>query len=523
VNTQSDQPETPDLPAAVFLFDTEQLVGIEPMAYRRPALKAVLSAVLAADVDRKARFQLRQGDVLLHTLAYTVSGVEFKPGAKANTTSISEQGDTDLYRTLIWDFCDVLGERWHSLDLDLLAQKLGHIDVTAIGLSALDLRQREAVDDLLNASVQYLGGFEPDPGNPVQRFVSKDSLILACDYQDGTLLFDPWESEDPFDPPPLSPHGEEWFDGLPLSGVRYKTEEELAEQTLVPPWPSEEFSPRGEQSARILEQRRDRGHLGEVAAIASKSGFSKDAPPFSIDVAAMSNPADAVVEEKKLTEYALNPDHKDGGDKARWFLAALGIQQQDWRHLAGQLRLGLPRAVPEEVRSTDYGLRYSIVTTVSGLNGATARVRSVWEIRSNAAPRLVTAYPADRKEDSPDAPPALVLSSSLEDDDRWSALWELADGHALQAAANVVPTPMKVDGQWYSEGAFGFATVGVRDARRGFARWLRQTERAHLESRRGAVMFAPGPMIDRARTYAEAFAEVLSLNGIEADVRWRLD
>lgn len=493
------------------------------MSYRGPALNAVLGALLEIDAKQEAAFQIRQGDMLLHTLAYTISGVDFDPGEKTAITSIKQQADDDLYRTLIWDFCDSLGERWHALDLDLLARKLGRIDVSIIGLSSLDPAQRSEIDARLQSVEHYLGGFDPDPGNPIHGHVTDESLIHACDYLEGSLLFNPWDSEDPFDPPQLNPHGEAWFDGLQFNEVRYMTEAEVADQSLVPRWPRGITSTRGEQSALLLRERRRGGHLAEIAEMASRPSFAKDSPPFSIDVTAMSNPADAVVEEQKLTAYVLNPDHEDGGDKARWFSAALGIQREDWRHLASQLRLGLPHSTPEEIRSTPFGLRYSVVTTVGGINKAVARVKSVWEIGPNAPPRLVTAHPAKREDDLPDAPPALVLGSSLTGNARWSALWELADGHATEAAARVIPTPMNVDGHWYPEGAFGFATVGVRDARRGFARWLRLTKGAYLATGRGAVIHAPGSMIDRARAYADSFFEVLQFNGIEGDVRWRLD
>jgi hypothetical protein len=86
-----------------------------------------------------------------------------------------------------------------------------------------------------------------------------------------------------------------------------------------------------------------------------------------------------------------------------------------------------------------------------------------------------------------------------------------------------MPTPMKVGSEWMPEGAFGFATVAVRDARRGFARWLVRNGHADTERSRRAVLIVPPRTIDRAQRYAEALAEVLLFNGIEATVTSQLN
>jgi hypothetical protein len=509
----------------VFLFDREQLAEAESWGYHTPALRAVIAAVLDADTDASESFELRFGDLLLHNLAYKTTGVESgtsRPGTRSIATSTA--GDTDLYRTLIWDFSDSIGERWHSADLQLLDERLGRLEVSAISLSFLLARQRQKVDAALRHAPFYLGAFEPDAGNPIHWYVAEESLIHECDYLDRSLLFDPWRSEDPFHPPPLVRHGDEWYAPLPLNEVRYKTGAEGAQEGLVNRWPAASLSERGARSQAILKERGDPGHLGRVADAVSALRLDANDPAVSVDAGAMARAADAIVEERKLIDYALNTDHdKGGGDKARWFLAALGISREDWRHLAGQLRLGLIDAHVGEVRATQYGVQYAVTTTVRGLNGASARVTSAWEVREGEPPRLTTVFPAKRVDDPPEAPPALIVPGSLKGADHWKALWDIADGRASEASTKVIPTPMKVDGQWYSEGAFGFAWISVPDARRNFARWLRQTDRARLRSGRGATFMAPGSTIDRARAYAESFAEVLRLNGVEAQVDWTLD
>jgi hypothetical protein len=48
------------------------------------------------------------------------------------------------------------------------------------------------------------------------------------------------------------------------------------------------------------------------------------------------NAAEAVVERAKIVEYLLNPEHRYGASKARFF-SRFGFQAQDWEQLAQAL------------------------------------------------------------------------------------------------------------------------------------------------------------------------------------------
>jgi len=48
----------------------------------------------------------------------------------------------------------------------------------------------------------------------------------------------------------------------------------------------------------------------------------------------------AEIPPAKLKDYALNPEHDEGRNKARVFASALGIRQEDWECLADSLRCG---------------------------------------------------------------------------------------------------------------------------------------------------------------------------------------
>jgi hypothetical protein len=49
----------------------------------------------------------------------------------------------------------------------------------------------------------------------------------------------------------------------------------------------------------------------------------------------------AVVDPEKLRDYVLSPDHVHGRHKARVFLSALGIDQNNWEYLREQIITGV--------------------------------------------------------------------------------------------------------------------------------------------------------------------------------------
>lgn len=374
----------------------------------------------------------------------------------------------------------------------------------------------------------YLGGFEPDPGNPVQNHIFVDTLAHSFDYRHRVLLFDPWRSEDPFDPPPLDRPGDGWYFALPFADVRYLTAAEQADGDFVPGWPASPVSERGARSATLLAERTDGGHLARLAEEAAQLPIDDDLVPYVIDLKAMPRAADATIDEDKLVGYLLNPDHDRGRDKARWFRAVLGIEAGDWRHLSAQLRQGLLEARQvERLRSTEFGIQYNVETAVTGINDTVAFVVSAWEIAKGGAPRLMTAYPGEHPDADTVGPPALTVPASLPAAKRWPALWGLAESYADQAASRTIPTPMRIGdaagAEWVSEGLFGFARVEVPDARRSFPRWLVREGKATVGPGRGVGFLAPSSSFDRSRAWAEAFVEVLGFNGIEAIVVSELD
>jgi hypothetical protein len=104
--------------------------------------------------------------------------------------------------------------------------------------------------------------------------------------------------------------------------------------------------------------------------------------------------ASAIVPEEKLRQYLLSPAHPIGRYKSAYF-SVLGYSQDGWETLARDLR-GLLALEAHPLEKTEYGQKYSIRGRLTGPNGRSAMVISVWIILTGeAAVRFVTAYPQE--------------------------------------------------------------------------------------------------------------------------------
>jgi hypothetical protein len=106
--------------------------------------------------------------------------------------------------------------------------------------------------------------------------------------------------------------------------------------------------------------------------------------------------SEAEIPDAKLRDYALNPEHPEGGHKARVFLSALGFRQQDWPLLREQIVAGVTRYPVTDVRPwRPWGMRYEVQLEITGRNGETRWVVTGWLVaQEGGLPTLVTAYVA---------------------------------------------------------------------------------------------------------------------------------
>ena len=104
----------------------------------------------------------------------------------------------------------------------------------------------------------------------------------------------------------------------------------------------------------------------------------------------MKLPADSEIARIKATQYLLKLREED--DKSK-FLAQAGYTAAHAEKLLQDLR-GLLAADAEFVQKTEYGDKYQICGTLTGPNGRTLRVTSIWMIeRATGKTKFVTLYP----------------------------------------------------------------------------------------------------------------------------------
>ena len=100
----------------------------------------------------------------------------------------------------------------------------------------------------------------------------------------------------------------------------------------------------------------------------------------------------AIIDQRKITDYCLSPDHDDGKHKARLFQNVLGLTRNHATLLLDALREAVVSGEAVHGRLDRYGQRYVIDFEFAGPTGR-ATLRSAWIIRpGETALRLVTCY-----------------------------------------------------------------------------------------------------------------------------------
>jgi hypothetical protein len=101
----------------------------------------------------------------------------------------------------------------------------------------------------------------------------------------------------------------------------------------------------------------------------------------------------ATIDPRKLTDYALNPNHPVGGNKAKVFESALGYNQSNANQLMEQIQKNLANTPATLGKADQYGQRYTVDLLINGPNGKTATVRTGWIIKSGSdTPEMTTLF-----------------------------------------------------------------------------------------------------------------------------------
>lgn len=104
----------------------------------------------------------------------------------------------------------------------------------------------------------------------------------------------------------------------------------------------------------------------------------------------------ARVPRAKIVLYLLNPEHRAGKSKARFF-AGHGFASERWQTLAEALRQHARENEVSKQEATPLGTRWVVEGPMLLADGTVAGVRAVWFTETGErTPRLVTAYPLKR-------------------------------------------------------------------------------------------------------------------------------
>lgn len=96
------------------------------------------------------------------------------------------------------------------------------------------------------------------------------------------------------------------------------------------------------------------------------------------------------IDERKITSYAMNPDHPVGKNKYRVINSATGLDVGDAALIGEQIRTGVREGSPMLGKADQYGQRWSVHVPLTGPKG-TIMVRTAWMLETGSTtPRLIT-------------------------------------------------------------------------------------------------------------------------------------
>jgi hypothetical protein len=101
----------------------------------------------------------------------------------------------------------------------------------------------------------------------------------------------------------------------------------------------------------------------------------------------------AIIAPEKLRDYLLDEEHPDGGPKAVFFFG-MGFRRARWQELEAAIRADHLTQDAQEIPRSAFGRKFQIIAPLTGSNGRTAIIKTIWMIRDGEdVPRLLSAYP----------------------------------------------------------------------------------------------------------------------------------
>ena len=152
----------------------------------------------------------------------------------------------------------------------------------------------------------------------------------------------------------------------------------------------------GYSDQSMLDQLEKNGYLTAEQRKTIDSRFNQGMEKNSkiaLDLENLPNVYKVRVDQNKVKNYALNPNHPIGKDKAKVFESSLGYNQSNADQLINQIQSKLPNSKAILGIKDQFGQRYTVDIVVTGPNGNSAVVRTGWILEPETeVPRMTTIY-----------------------------------------------------------------------------------------------------------------------------------
>ncbi len=498
-----------------FLFDSddESLSSFYGLDCIRPILQYL------EDKDLILESHILRGDLLPHVLCRKINKIK-----KDEKIFMTELGfDHNFYKLIIAELIDSMSSVWNTLNIDRFLDKINNEVIYTIAFDKLDKEMAEEIDTFLKSKVFYLGALAVDAGNPLHHNLF-NMLVDGLYYKNNQLHCLVRLDEDI---ETVKDVAEIYKENNDINILETNNFDYYALKR-------EELSERGRVSLYRIENKIKTHHYEKIAEHLINNQDVYEEFSFAVD---RDQKIQFYCEEKKLREYLLNVDHKEGASKAKFFIELLDIKNEDWEYLADQVNNAMRFAKIKNITFTPHGVKYTARIKIIGRNLKEAILTTAWIIDNSKVPRLVTVIPGEKK-DIAEFEDIETINRICEQDlvgnEKFERIYELAHNAGLKAIDKLIPTPMFLNG--YSpifQGMCGFAWIHILSARTPFVKWLKINNIGRKHYNKGWVInvniepdnqkYWDWQSIEPKEAYANEFAKVLKLNGIECIADSRLD
>lgn len=132
------------------------------------------------------------------------------------------------------------------------------------------------------------------------------------------------------------------------------------------------------------------GGFGDTHGLKDQNNYN---PPIS-------KSGDVRYSDKKTVKYLLNPNHKEGGPKAKFMHDVLGYTQNDSKLFHKNVVNSIIGKTPVQTKRTQYGVKHVFNTELIGKSGKSVKANVVVVVQKDDGRityKIVTVYPGKKE------------------------------------------------------------------------------------------------------------------------------